>query len=227
MAATHAEAVRSPGRRLLTVVAFLVTLAVVWTASLILHEVGHGLAAQALGGQIAWLRVWPGVEVWPSPGQPSEGPGGSAIARLGYTTGQDWGTDSWQDGVVGLMGSGANLLLAALALGGLWLFRPRGLSRTSYLFTWREVRGWPRLVLMAQALMFADLLLYCTLPEFWGLPHYLVFGGSHAEPLDSAELLGCPRWALILLALLASALMTWGLVAYVRRGRAGDRPTEG
>jgi len=210
--ATQGNTVSSVGRRLLTAVAFLVTLALVWTASLVLHEMGHGLTAQALGGQIVWLRVWPGLEIWPAPGQPSEGPWGTAIMRLGYTTGQDWGTDSWQDGVVGLMGSGANLLLAALAIGSLWLFRPR---------------GWPRLLLMAQALMFADLLLYCTLPEFWGLPHYLVFGGDHAEPLDNAELLGCPRWAFILLAVLASALMTWGLVGYARRDRISGRPMEG
>ena len=59
------------------------------------------------------------------------------------------------------------MLLAALALDGLWLFRPL---------------GWLRLLLIAQALMFADLLLYCTPPEFLGLPHYLVFGGSSTEP---------------------------------------------
>ena len=66
-----------------------------------------------------------------------------------------------------LLGLAALLLLAALALGALWLFRPQ---------------GWPRLLLMAQALMFADLLLYCT------LPHYLVFGGSSTKPMDGAEI---------------------------------------
>lgn len=204
--AAKKPAVRSVGRRLLTAAAFLVTLALVWVASLILHEVGHGLTAQALGGQVNWLRVRPGIEVWPLPGQRSKGPwGDTAIAAVGYTTGPDWGPGSWQDGVVGIMGSGSNLLLAALALGSLWLFRPR---------------GWLRLLLMAQALMFADLLLYCTLPEFFGLPHYLFYGGDVAEPLNGAERLGCPRWAGIALSVMVSALMAWGLVAYVQRDRA-------
>ncbi|HSR31700.1 MAG TPA: hypothetical protein VLY63_14125 [Anaerolineae bacterium] len=199
---------RSAGRRLLTLTVFLATLAVVWIASLILHEVGHGLTAQALGGEIVWLCVWPGVEVWPSPGQPSEGPWGTAIARLAYAPGEGWEEDGWQVGVVRVMGSVTTLLLAGLALGSLWLFR---------------LQGWLRLFLLAQAFMFADLLLYCTLPEFFGLPHYLVFGGSVAEPLDGAELLGCPRWVFMLFAGLASGLVTWGLVAYSRRGRVRDR----
>ena len=202
---------RSLGRRLRTIAIFLLTLALVWAASLVLHELGHGLTAQALGGRILSLGVWPGVELWPAPGQPAEGPWGTAIARLAYATGPGWGEGSWQIGLVRLMGSVTNLLLATLALGSLWLFRPR---------------GWLRLFLIAQALMFADLLLYCTLPEFWGLPHYLVFGGSHAEPLDGAELLGCPRWAFIALSLLLSALMAWGLVAYARRGREHSQHLE-
>lgn len=144
------------------------------------------------------MRVRPGIEVWPSFGRASGGPWGTTIAALGYTTGPDWGESSWQDAVVGLMGSGFNLLLAALALGGLWIFRPR---------------GGLRLLLIAQALMFADLLLYCTLPEFFSLPHYFVFGGDYPEPLRSAEALSCPRWAFILAVGLVSALMVWGLVA--------------
>jgi hypothetical protein len=92
-----------------------------------------------------------------------EGEWGTAIMRLAYASGQGWETDGWQFGVVRLMGNGTNLLLAALALGVLWRFRPR---------------GWLRLLLIAQALMLVDLLLYCTLPEFLSLPHYLVFGGS-------------------------------------------------
>lgn len=197
---------RSPGRRLRTLAIFLVTLALVWTASLILHEVGHGLTAQLLGGKVIWLRIWPGVEIWPSLGQVAESPWGSAIARLAYTTGRNWTAGGWQVGMVALMGSVTNLLLTALALGSLWLFRPR---------------GWLRLLLVAEALMFADLLLYCALPEFLGLPHYLVFGGSAAEPLDGAELLDCPRWAFVALSALVSGMMAWGLVAYLRLSSNG------
>jgi hypothetical protein len=199
---------RPARRRLLTVAAFVVTLVLVWVASLLLHEIGHGLAAQALGGRVVWLRVRPGIELWPAFGQVSGGPWGTAIAVVGYTTGPGWDENSWQGGVVGLMGSGFNLLLAALALGGLWLFRPR---------------GWLRLLLIAEALMFADLLLYCTLPLF-DLPHYLVFGGDFPEPLVSAGALGLSRWAFLPLVGLVSALMAWGLVAYARQTRRASVP---
>jgi hypothetical protein len=199
------KAVKPVGCRLLTAAGFLVTLILVWAASLLLHEIGHGLAAELLGGHVVWLRVRPGIEVWPSFGQPAGGPPSTAIAVLGYTPGPGWGENSWQGAVVGLMGSGFNLLLAALALGGLWLLRPR---------------AWLRLLLIAQALMFADLLLYCTLPAFLGLPHYIIYGGHYPEPLRSAEALGCPGWAFLILVGIVSALMAWGLVAVARRGRS-------
>jgi hypothetical protein len=102
------------------------------------------------------------------------------------------------------MGSGANLLLAALALASLWVFRPQG--RLRYL-------------LIAEALMIEDILFYSTVPELFGLPHYFVFGGSKPEPVDGAELLGCPRHLFVILIVLVSALMAWGLVAYLLRRR--------
>jgi hypothetical protein len=207
--AAKRTAVKPAGRRLLTVAVFMVILFLVWVASLLLHEIGHGLAAEVLGGKVVWLRVRPGIEVWPSFGQPSGGPPSTAIAALGYTPGPGWSENGWQGAAVGLMGSGFNLLLAALALGCLWLFRPR---------------GWLRLLLIAQALMFADLLLYCTLPEFFGLPHYFVYGGHFPEPLRSAEALGCPGWAFLVLVGLVLALMAWGLFTYARRGRSRKRP---
>jgi len=58
--------------------------------------------------------------------------------------------------------------------------------------------GGLRLLLIAESVMFADLLLYCTLPLF-GLPHYFVYGGHFPEPLRSAEALGFPGWAFLLL----------------------------
>jgi hypothetical protein len=115
---------RRPGpvsrRRLCQVLIFAATLALVWLASLLLHEVGHGLTAQILGGQFARLHV---------------------------------------------------------------------------------------------------ILTYVTLPEFLGLPHYLFLGGSKPEPVDNAELLGCPRWAFITAVVLISAAMTWGLIAYLEHTR--------
>lgn len=195
---------KSSSSRLRPILAFLVTFSLVWLASSLVHELGHGLTAQLLGGKLVWLSAWPGVQVWPNPGQPYEGEWGTAIAKLAYTTGQDRGTDGWQDGLVWLMGSGTNLLLAALALGSLWLFRPQ---------------GWLCYLLIAQAMMFEDILLYAIFPELFGLPHYIIFGGSKPEPVNGAELLGCPRWVCVALIVLGSGLMVWGLIAYVLRCR--------
>jgi hypothetical protein len=184
---------KASGRRLLTLAFFLVTLILVWVVSMLLHEVWHGLAAEALGGDLVWVRIKPGIEVWPAFGRVAADPWGT-----GFTRGPGWAETGWQGEVVGVMGSIGNLLLAGLALGALWLFRPRGVLR---------------LLLMAQALMFADLLLYCTLPEFFGLPHYFVLGGNFPEPLEAAVALGCPRWAFILGVVIVSGLMAWGVVA--------------
>ena len=74
-------------------------------------------------------------------------------------------------------------------------------------------------MLIAQSLMFLDMLTYVTLPAFLGLPHYLVLGGSKPEPVDNAALLGCPRWAFIAGVVLISAAMTWGLIAYLQSTR--------
>ena len=189
-----------------TTIVFLVVLGLVWAVSLFVHELGHGLTAQILGGRVTRLNVWPGIQVWPHPGQRCEGEWGTAIASLAYAYDQSWGEDGgWQDPLVGVMGSGINLLLAALALGSLWRFHPQ---------------GWLRRLLIAESLMFVDMLFYVLLPELFGLPHYVILGGSRPEPIDNAERLGCPRWGFILLTVLVSALMVWGLVAYVRRHRA-------
>jgi hypothetical protein len=193
------------------ILVFTVTLALVWMLSSLVHEAAHGLTAQVLGGRFNWMCVWPGIQVLPRPGGLYDGEWGTSIAKLAYTTGPGWGTDSWQDGLVKLMGSGANLALAALALGSLWLFRPRGPLRT---------------LLIAEALMFEDILLYTVGPELFGLPHYFFYGGSTPEPIDGAELLGCPRIVAVILILLASALMIGGLAAYLVRTRSARDPDE-
>jgi hypothetical protein len=203
------KTMRAFRNHLRTIAVFLVTLGMVWIVASFVHELSHGLTAQVLGGKFNWLYVWPGIQVWPHPGQPYDGEWGTSIAKLAYTTGQGWGSDSWQDGLVRLMGSGTNLLLAALALASLWLFRPQ---------------GWPRRLLIAETLMLEDILLYTIPPELFGLPHYFIFGGSKPEPVDGAELLGCPRWVFVILIVLVSALMAWGLVAYILRYRVPSKP---
>jgi hypothetical protein len=181
---------------------FLATLMLVWTVSSIIHEAAHGLTAQIVGGDCLWISVWPGVQLYPHPGQRYEGEWGTSIAKTAYAITEDWA--DWQDGLVLLMGSGVNLLLAALALGSLWLFRPG---------------GWLRTLLIAESLMIEDILLYALLPELLGLRHYVFFGGSKPEPVNRAELLGCPRPVFVTLTALVSASMLWGLTAYLRRHR--------
>ena len=193
--------------RLRRIVSFFLTLALVWIAASFVHELSHGLTAQALGGQFVWLSVWPGIQVWPNPGQPYEGEWGTSIAKTCYALGPGWEDGGWQEGLVWLMGSGANLILAALAASGLWLLRPA---------------GWLRQLLVAWALMVEDILLYAIFPEWFGLPHYLVYGGRRPEPVDGAAMLGCPRWVAVLSIVLASALVVCALVVYLVR-RAKER----
>lgn len=179
----------------------VVTLSLVGVVSLFIHELGHGIATEALGGKFEGLYVMPGVQVWPHPGQPyaEEWQGYVGLADLRYDP--DWALDGWQAGLVDLMGSGSNLLAAVLALGALWMLRPF---------------GWLRRLLVAETLMFTDILLYTFLPQI-GLQHLFFIGGAYAEPLEGAVKLGCPAWAFMLLVALISILMAWGLDEFVRR----------
>jgi hypothetical protein len=164
---------------------------------LFVHEFGHGFTVEALGGDFVALYARPGFQIYPRPGLRYEGEWGTAFAKLVYSVDQDW--DDWREGLVGLMGCGTNLVLAALALGGLWAARPR---------------GWLRHLLIAEALMFTDMLLYTVLPELFGLPNMVFVGGRTPEPVNGAELLGCPRPLFVVLVVIVSALMTWSLVRY-------------
>jgi hypothetical protein len=186
----------------------LLVLAAVWIVAALVHELAHGLTAQALGGTFVWLDVWPGIQVWPHPGQRYEGDWGTSIAKTCYGLGPDWQEGGWQEGLVWLMGSGSNLVLAALALGGLWWLRPL---------------GWLRPLLVAETLMVEDILLYVVLPEFFGLRHYVIYGGRRPEPVDGAAMLGCPWRVAAALIVALSALLIGGLVLYLRRYPARSR----
>jgi hypothetical protein len=113
--------------RLRAITVFVVTLLLVWVVASLIHEMGHGLTAEVMGGRFLWFAVWPGIQIYPRLGQPYEGEWGAVIAKAAYAAPQNW--EEWRHGMVLLMGSGVNLLLAALALGCLWLLRPRGWLR--------------------------------------------------------------------------------------------------
>ncbi len=188
-----------------TFLRFALIMALTALLGLLVHELGHGLTAAALGGRFTGLYVWPGVQVWPHPGAPypREWQGWFGVAT--YLPGADWQRGGWRFGLVSLMGSGTNFLLAALALGCLWLCRPR---------------GGVRLVLLAEACMFLDLTAYTFFPLL-GLRHFLLIGGRIPEPLNGALEMGIPAGVFAALAGAASLAMGWGIGAYLRRAENG------
>ena len=96
---------------------------------LIVHELGHGLTAQALGGRFLGLWVFPGIELWPEFGDYYTGP----FTYFGLTLfagGPDW--SDWQWGLAGLMGTGSTFIISVVALGLLLLLRPKGPCATLF-----------------------------------------------------------------------------------------------
>ncbi len=186
--------------------ACLLTLALLAPAGLLVHEMGHGLTALALGGRFTALYVWPGRELWPHPGQPYRGAWqGQAGAAL-YIPGADWQPGGWRFGVTALMGSGANVLLAALAQILLGCLHPR--------------RGWARRLLLGASWLFLDLTLYTFLPLL-GLRHFLFLGGAAPEPLEGAAQAGVPAGIFLLLAGSVSIWMARGARRHCVHGIGG------
>lgn len=161
---------------------FLLAVSLAGILSFFVHEVGHGLTTVALGGKFHALYVWPGIEIWPNPGQrlTTRRMSNIGLARLDFP--EKWREDGWQEGLIGIMGSGSNLIAAALALLALRMLRPT---------------GWLFYLLAAESLMFLDILLYTFLPLI-GLRHFFFVGGFHPEPLVSARMIGIPAWMFML-----------------------------
>jgi hypothetical protein len=186
-------------------IAFLLALGLVGILSFFVHELGHGLTTVALGGKFHALYIWPGVQVWPHPGRrlTQHRMSNIGLAHLDFPA--DWEEEGWQEGLVGLAGSGSNLVAAGLALAALWAFRPR---------------GWLFYLLAAESLLFLDILLYTFLPLV-GLRHFFIVGGASPEPLLSALMLGIPAWAFMLAVLLISALLAAGFVKTIQGAKHG------
>lgn len=182
-------------------IALLFAFGLIGVAGLLVHELGHGITAELLGGKFNGLFVMPGVQIWPNPGEVFPNDWQGYIGLVDFTYGSDWENGGWQAGLVEIMGSGSNLIFATLALAVLWLFRPN---------------GWIRYLLIAESLVFIDLLFYTFLPTF-GLRHWVFFGGDTAEPLLGALKLGIPVWIFMLFVALVSSMILWSIVMFVRK----------
>ena len=181
---------------------FLLVFMVVAVLNLLLHEVGHCITMIAVGGGCEGMYVYSGIQIYPLSEFGQEYGEGWPQEALGAAVSAGSAPSEWAGGLISLMGSGTTAILSFLALIGLYLFRPRG--------------GRRRLV-VAQSLMFLDLLTYTILPHWFGLPHFFVIGGTRPEPLNGALQMGISETAFVAGVLIFSLVMTLGLVRYVRQ----------
>lgn len=177
---------------------FLVVMGLIAFINVLVHEFGHCITIDAVGGKCEGVYVMPGVKVWPLAafGEPYSGTWGKSIGRTAY----DQGAPTVQaGGLASVMGSGSVAALSLLALVALYVFRPR---------------GWARFPLLAQSLMFLDLLFYVILPHWFGLRHLFIIGGASPEPLMGAIEMGIDESTFIIGVLIYSASMAIGCANY-------------
>jgi hypothetical protein len=180
------------------ILVFVLVLGLFAVINLIVHELGHCYTIDAVGVKCDGVYVMPGVKIWPLAGfgQPYPDPWEKNIGLTLYA--QSAPTEQ-ASGFVSLMGSGLVAVLSLLALFGLFIFRPQ---------------GWVRFPLLAQSLMFLDLLFYTILPHWFGLRHFFFIGGDSPEPLNGGIKMGIPESMFIAGVLIYSGLMIVGCLAY-------------
>ena len=178
---------------------YLVVFGVLLAVSIPIHEAGHAITTVVLGGTVNALYVFPGIEVLPDLGKRYEGTWPGWGMWLDTESGPNWGNR--EEGLVWLMGSGINLLLAVAALIAFLTLKPSGI--------WK-------VILIAESLMFLDILLYTVLPQF-GLRHGIILGGDYPEPLYGAEMLGIIAPIFTVCVVLVSVVMTSALIAEALR----------
>jgi len=187
---------------------FLLVLAGLGYLGIIVHELGHGLTAEAVGGEFRAMVVWPGIEVWPRPGASHPiAPGyfGRAIVSRS-------GLGDAESHLVALMGAGSTLLISVLAVLLLWVIRPK--------------RRFVRFVLISLSLYFMDILTYTFCPQL-GMPRFMLVGRTtiHSEPLGAAVGLGVPKPVFNLAILLVSAGILFAILRFVWSSRGRSQPT--
>lgn len=178
---------------------FVLVLGLFVVINTLVHEFGHCLTINAVGGECESIYVMPGIQAWPLEmlGQPYPDQWEKFIALTYYA---ELAPTEQAKGLVSLMGSGSVAILSLLALLGLYVFRPR---------------GWLRFPLLAQSFMFPDLLFYTILPHWFGLRHMFFIGGDTPEPLNGAIRMGISESVFIATVLIYSASMLVGCLAYI------------
>jgi hypothetical protein len=185
---------------------FLSVLGLITLTNLLVHEFGHCLTINAVGGICEGIYVIPGVKVCPLTafGEPYPGTWDNIVGRTSYAQSAPTVQAS---GLVSVMGSGSVAVLSLLALAGLYIFHPQ---------------GWVRFPLLAQSLMFLDLLFYVILPRWFGLRHLFFIGGDSPEPLNGAIKMGIHESTFIAAVLIYSAMMSAGCAGYIRQSTIGQ-----
>jgi hypothetical protein len=187
------------------ILVFVLVLGLFVVINTLVHEFGHCLTIEAVGGKCANIYILPGIQVWPLAmlGQPYPDPWGKFIALTYYA---EPAPTEQARGWVSLMGSGSVAILSLLALLALYIFRPL---------------GWLRFPLLAQSFMFPDLLFYTILPHWFGLRHMFFIGGDSPEPLNGALRLGISESTFISGVLMYSVFMLAGCLAYIWKSANG------
>ena len=180
---------------------FILTFIFVLIVGLFIHELGHGITVELLGGDFTELYIFPGLQIWPNLGVTYNGDRNGYVAKVRYEFPVDWEANCWEVGFVLFMGSGLNLLASIIALSSLYIIRP--------------VR-WFRFFLIAESLMFFDILFYTFLPKFH-LKHFIFIGGDIPEPLLGALMLGFSEIEFMILIAIISMLISWSLAIYVKQ----------
>jgi hypothetical protein len=185
---------RSRWRELTLALVLLASVPIGAVFTKIAHESGHALTARACGGTIHYVRLMPGIQVYPSLQRAP-----CRIVSVRYTD----PPGPWRQGLVAFMGTGFTTLLAYLLLALLWRLRLSCHVRAA-------------LALIALLLAW-DMVLYAVLPLF-GLRRFIFFGGDHAEPVQGMLLMGVSKpWFLAGLGL--SFLLFHGSLARILRCR--------
>ena len=178
---------------------FLMILFFTALIGLFVHELGHGITTELLGGEFTGLYVFPGIEIYPDFGAEYPFRWGQVFGLVTSNPADHW-TD-WHRGLIALMGAGSTLIISPLALGVLWWKHPQN----------RIVRY----TLICFALFFADIFTYSIMPTL-GLRHWVIYGGRYAEPVRGAEMMGISPLVFVPLVVSISGMLTYGLYRYLR-----------